>query len=317
MVAAFSPFSPEVEASRRQGLGASEIGQVIGIHPYGGPHAIWLEKTGRAKPFEGNEHTRYGQAMEAGIMALYAHATGHKVEPGEHVVHPKYPIVRATPDVLVNSDRIAQIKCTGHRVTQHGTWGEPGTHDFPRWLWAQITWEMAATGRPWADVVVLIHGHVTPIIYPDCPFDRDLFERMLEAAQRFWRDHVLADKAPPLDGTPASTDWIKEQYPQNTRPTYVVDDSADMAQLAAAYVAAKEAAGEAERVAKMYQNQIAARIGEAAGIEGTWGGISYTTARRANIDYKSACRDRGISEADLARYSTETIYRQMRVRAVK
>lgn len=310
-------FTPEVAESRLQGIGASEIGQLIHLSPYGGPHSIWQLKTGRAKPFEGNEHTRYGSFMEAGIRDYYAHLTGHTVVEGKHAVHPRYPLVRATPDGLVNDDRVVQIKCASHRVTNAGTWGEPGTHDFPRWLWPQITWEMAVTGRRWADVVVLLQGHLVPIIYPNCEFDEELFEGLREVAERFWHDHVVADVAPPLDGTQASTEWIKERYPEHTRPQYVLDDSPGMAALAAQYMAAKETANEAERIAKGLQNQIAERIGDAAGIEGPWGGISYTTARRTKVDYEQACRDRGMSDADLARYTTQSVYRQMRVRSVK
>lgn len=310
-------LSPEIVESRRLGIGASEIGQVIGLSPYGGPHAVWLEKTGRAKPFEGNEDTLYGTFMEPGIRDYYRHLTGHRVVECANLVHPVHSIARATPDGLVNDDRTLQIKCQRQRTTRHGTWGDPGTHDFPRWLWPQITWEMGVAGRAWADVAVLIDGMRTPLIYPDCPFDSELFEAMLEAALRFWHNHVLADVPPPLDGTPAATDWVKARYPEHTRPQYVMDDSPEMAALASRYVAAKEAAAAAELEANSLRNQIAERIGASAGIEGSWGGMSYTTAMRSKVDYAALCRDRGISDTDIARYTTQSPYRTMRVRGVK
>lgn len=310
-------FTAEVESSRQQGIGASEIGQLIGLSPYGGPHAIWLLKTGRAKPFEGNEYTRYGSFAEAGIREHYAYLTGHRVVEGAHMVHPRYPLVRATPDALVNDDRIAQIKCVSNRVTRHGTWGEPGTHDFPKWLWPQITWEMAVTGRQWADVVMQLAGHPTPFIYPDCPFDEKLFDGLREAAERFWRNHVLADKAPPLDGTDASSDYVKSRFPEASRPQYVQDASPEMDALVRQYVAAKDIANEAERTVKAYYNQIAAAIGSNAGIEGPGFSVSYSTGRRMGLDWEKAARDRGVTDADMERYVRPKAYRTMRVRHIK
>lgn len=46
--------SPEWLAYRRTGIGASEVGSVLGVCPWKSPVDVWLEKMGRVPPFEGN-----------------------------------------------------------------------------------------------------------------------------------------------------------------------------------------------------------------------------------------------------------------------
>ena len=42
---------------RRQYIGGSDAGAVMGMNPYSSPTAVWAEKTGRTEPFSGNLKT--------------------------------------------------------------------------------------------------------------------------------------------------------------------------------------------------------------------------------------------------------------------
>lgn len=71
--------SPEWLAFRRTGIGASEVGSVLGVNPWKSPVDVWLEKMGRMEPFAGNNATYWGQRLEDIVAQEYAIRTGRKV----------------------------------------------------------------------------------------------------------------------------------------------------------------------------------------------------------------------------------------------
>ena len=66
---------------RKGGIGGSDIGSICGLNPYPDSTAwkVWMDKTGRGAPWQGNHYTRYGQAVEPAIAALYAEEMGVEV----------------------------------------------------------------------------------------------------------------------------------------------------------------------------------------------------------------------------------------------
>jgi len=304
-------MSQEIQAARRLGVGASEVAAILGLDHWRGQHSVWLEKTGRAPPREDTEDTLFGKAAEGAAIKLYEHHTGAHVEKCGNFVHPKYKIARATPDGLVGDGKTLQVKCP-----RYGTgWGDSGTHDFPSKIWLQITWEMSCAQRTSADVIALIGRSVS--IYPDCPYDDELFLRILEPVERFWRDYVVADREPPLDGTRDTTEWLRAQYPTNANDAYIYDDSAEMRRLVADYATAKEQQKLAETRVSELHNQLAARIGEAAGIEGSNYSVSFKTTKKVTFDYKAALAGLGVSEQALQPYAKFSQYRTLRLNRCK
>ena len=71
--------SPEWLAYRRTGIGASEVGSVLGVNPWESAVDVWLEKQGRVPPFEGNNATYWGQRLEDIVAQEYSLRTGRKV----------------------------------------------------------------------------------------------------------------------------------------------------------------------------------------------------------------------------------------------
>ena len=64
---------------RKSGLGASEVGAVLGVCPWKTPVDVWLEKTGRTEPFAGNNATYWGTLLEDLVAREYAKKIGKKV----------------------------------------------------------------------------------------------------------------------------------------------------------------------------------------------------------------------------------------------
>lgn len=85
---------------RREGIGASDIAQIVGVSPYGSAFKVWADKTGRVPLDErGSELMRWGQRLEGSIRDEWAERTGlHVAYPGTLVRADEYPWVMATVD---------------------------------------------------------------------------------------------------------------------------------------------------------------------------------------------------------------------------
>lgn len=97
-----------------------------------------------------NAAMNHGTEYEPEARFRYALATGAEIEEVGFVLHPKVIHAGASPDGLVGSDGLVEIKCPH----------SPGTHlDFlltgkidPNYI-DQMWWQMACTGRRWCDYV--------------------------------------------------------------------------------------------------------------------------------------------------------------------
>ena len=102
-------------------------------------------------PVEGyqNAAMQWGIATEPEARMNYEAARGVVVEEVGFVKHPKIPNCGASPDGLVGSDGMVEIKCP--ESTTHLTWMEAGV--LPSEHVAQIQGQMWVTGRQWVDFV--------------------------------------------------------------------------------------------------------------------------------------------------------------------
>lgn len=180
-------------AWRRRGIGASDIAMVARISPFGGPWAVWADKTGRDVDDDVTEPMTWGTLLEPVILDEWVRRGGHaNVTPGHPFVHHADEWIRATPDGFVFTDRgdldaVIDVKNTGHP-----------------WRWdtvpiqydAQVQWQMIATGA-WRGILVVLHGGRRLETY-DVPADPELMAALLDIGRAFWFDHVLTDTPPPV-----------------------------------------------------------------------------------------------------------------------
>lgn len=91
----------------------------------------------------------WGTATEADARAAYSFYHGVDVEQVGFVTHPEIDMSGASPDGLVGSDGLVEIKCPNtatHIETLLGG-AVPGKYRL------QMLWQMACTGRQWCDFV--------------------------------------------------------------------------------------------------------------------------------------------------------------------
>lgn len=189
-------LTPEQLALRRTGITATDVPAVLGLSPWRSPFDVWAEKLGKAPPVEENEDMQRGTFLEDGARSWYAHRTGATVAVPGTVVHPRDSLIIATPDgvALLDGDvRGLELKMPS---TARG-WGEPGTDAVPDYYVPQAAWQLAAMAE-WTDTVdvfAVLEGK--PRLY-HVRRDVELEGLLVEEMRRFWRDHVLTGRPPPV-----------------------------------------------------------------------------------------------------------------------
>ncbi len=258
-------LSAEQLERRKSGIGSSDISAIVGLSSWASPIDVWLDKTGRGKGFEGNVSTRIGNALEPLISELYAERTGARLsEPAQTHAHPIEAWRLATPDRVAhfgdNARKVVECKNAMYGVAE---WGDDGTDEIPQAYICQVQWQLDVLGLDDADVAALL-GQKLHVYH--VKRDVELCAQLREAAWLFWRDHVIADVQPPIDGSEGTKDYLARKYPQNNGLMVAADVKAD--EIAERLTRAKVALDAAELDAATLGNLLRERIGDNDGIEG-------------------------------------------------
>ena len=185
--------------TRGQGIGGSELAAILGLDPYKTPLDVWLDKTGRAVKFEGNEATFRGNALEDAIGLYMERELGSDWErmPTQQLIHPKHPICRGNPDrifrhVLTGEMIGGELKSTIEKVTEDDLIDPENPKKLP-WLF-QCQWYMGLTGlNRWELGWMGAYFNYTQITVN---YNESLFAALIEFAEDWWRRHIVADVAP-------------------------------------------------------------------------------------------------------------------------
>lgn len=188
------------------GLGASEISAAAGLDPFKSPLQLWLEHTGQAPPFAGNDVTEWGLEVEPALLNWY---TKRHLHDGEVMRRPLNSIyrespswARCTPDGIIHSGdvmgpivRLVQAKNVGYRMLHRWQDGPPD------WVVCQCAWEAFVAGIGRVDVIASLGG-APPEVWTLWR-DEQMVADLLAIGERFMK-HV-ADRTEPK--TTHHEDW--------------------------------------------------------------------------------------------------------------
>ena len=209
-------LSPAQVAQRRTGISASEVAAIVGLDPYRSPIDVWLDKTGRAQPFAGNDRTKWGNLLEPQIRADYAERRGLRVEVPGTLDHPTVEWAKATPDgicyVRGNAVPVRGLEIKTHSFRAAHWYGEPGTDAVPPHELIQCEWNMFVSGLEVWDLVAFIDGQPADYLIGR---DDDLIAMLREQAERFLVDNVKADKPPEPDGSESYDRYLSTRFPHH------------------------------------------------------------------------------------------------------
>jgi predicted phage-related endonuclease len=205
------------ETSRRQGIGGSEVGAILGVDDYRTPFDVWLRKRGLLKPGPPNIRMLVGKYLEEGVLKLYTHVTGRQIEycGGEVTqTHPDRPWMKYTVDAIVKGERRG-VDAKVVFWDQRRKWGET-SNDIPYSVQLQAWWYMHCLEFDVFDIAALV-GEGEPRVYT-IERDREAERVMIDRVEAWYIRHVLGGEPPEITASADAARWLAQSFPDHKRP---------------------------------------------------------------------------------------------------
>lgn len=199
------------EERRREGIGGSDIGAILGLNKYKSAYDVYLSKVEGIDPdLSSNEAVIWGNLYEDPIAARYEQVTGKTTLCTGQTAHKDYPFLIANVDRLILGERKGlEIKTVGLRSMSQ--WGENGSSIIPQSYYAQIAHYMFVLDYPEWDVAAYFPTQEMRIY----TFHRsqEMDDIILEKGFLFWKNHVEPKIPPSVDFSDArALEIVKRQY---------------------------------------------------------------------------------------------------------
>lgn len=255
---------------RTKGIGGSDASVVLGLNKWKTPFELWLEKTGQSNVEESaGEAAYFGTLLEDLVAKEFERRSGKKVRRNNFMLqHPEYPFITANIDrKVVGEDALLECKTASAYLTKD--WE---SDEIPAPYLVQVQHYLGVTGYKKAYIAVLIGGQ--KFIWKEVERDDELIEMIFDAEVHFWEHHVIGNVPPPLDGSSAAEEYLKERY-QETDPDKVVDLSYEFKEKLESYFELKRNIKQLQELAKQTENELKqelkdAETGFAPGYQITW-----------------------------------------------
>lgn len=278
-------------ALRHKYIGGSDAAAVVGMNSYVSAYSLWAEKTCRIPAFEGNLATEVGTYLEEFVAQKFAQETGKRVrKSNQSWFNDQYPWAIANIDrEIVGEDAGLEIKTTSELCMGKFKGGE-----FPSNYYVQCMHYLAVTGKSKWYLAVLIGNRE----FKWFTIERDEDEiKALMDAERTFKMYVDNDTPPVADGAQATTDTLKNLYPDSIDTAIGIGFfEMDLEN----YFRLKEQKKNIEQIIDGIENRIKAHLGECARGEGEKYKVSWKTQYKKTFDYKQFVADH--PEMDVSRY---------------
>lgn len=211
---------------RRQGIGGSDIGALVGLSRYASPTSIYYDKRGQLDDRHDTPRLRIGRRMETVLGEEFHDRTGLYVDAQQTLwVHPEHDFARCTVDGFATEGPDVGDEPLG--TVQFKTDARYGWDTVPAAIRGQCVWEMGVTGLGHCWLVVMFGGFRVDVI--EIPFDEEAradWDYMLTAARAFWLDHVVPGIPPPIDDSDATTKALTAVYEPHPNDMKIADRDA-------------------------------------------------------------------------------------------
>jgi putative phage-type endonuclease len=237
-----------------QGIGGSDAPVLVGVSPWKSAGMLWAERSGLIeKPMRSTDAMTWGSYLEKPILKAYAEEMG-----GIRVWTPAGPVFNESRSWQYGHlDGLARGRVIEVKTARHNKgWGEPMTDAIPDHYYAQVMHYLAVTGKPFCDVPVLFAGSDFQVyrVYRS----EEYIEGLIEVEAHFM-EAVLKGIEPDLDGSEATTRYLKERYPGHEGEVVATAEQAEMVRQ---LVEANETAEAVEKVRKTWENKVKGAMGD-------------------------------------------------------
>lgn len=201
----------EWEATRRAGLGGSDIAAILGLGggKYTSPRHVYEAKHGRPDEVS-SEAAEIGTEIEEFIAGLFSKRSGLPIAtPPGTLVHNERSWMLANVDryVLDEHGNVAgPLECKNRSEYQASDW-EDGVPDAPA---IQCHWYMAVGGWSHGYVAALVGGN--KLRYHRLERDEEMIGYLVDYCGRWFQKHVVEGFPPPADGYEATTKLLAKLW---------------------------------------------------------------------------------------------------------
>ena len=296
---------------RVEGIGASEVGAILGLDPFRSAYDLWALKTGKCEESENREESeavKIGNLIEPTVAALAEERLGVKlVKPTATYKHPNGIMFANLDRQMRRAERGAlpvELKSTG---IVDG-WGEDGSDVVPDRVLLQVTAQMMCSGATAAKVARLLGRFGLSFSMYHVNLDADLAQTIDERVCQFWEKNVQRD-IPPENSFPSV--GVVSHFRREPGKEVVIDDL-----LVAEFVRLRDARKAAEQMEEEAKALLLAGLGDAEiGVTASGYKASFKTISSQRLDADRA-RDEH-PEFPWDQYMRASSYRRLDVRAAK
>jgi predicted phage-related endonuclease len=242
-----------------------------------------------------------GLRLQGTVGELYTAATGYRLRAARgHYRHREHDWLVCHLDFRVWGSPFILVECKT-RMRMNG-WGEDGSGDVPKDVWAQCQHEMMVVGAQECHVAALFGLH-TFRVYRIQRSD-EFIEKLIPVLSDFWHEHVLKGVPPPPSGHDLDSAALQERHP-DSGPFYRNVTPAQMAVVDELRLAV-ERAGAAALALEAAKNRVKDLIGPDLGLIGTFGTVTWKRTKDVEV---VAWDDYGKALERLVKVLAEVAYR--------
>lgn len=269
-------------------IGGSEIAAVMGLSRWKTPLALWAEKTGKVEIEDksGIEHIELGIELEDFVCKKFEKKSGKKVRRDTRTfTHPQLPYCVAHIDRWVVGGELLEAKtCSAWKAKE---WeGE----EIPIEYVLQVNWYLGICQMKTGYIAVLIGGQ--KFLWKELAFDRELYDRQIAAAVRFYEENIVGDK-PPM-ATFNDNETLLQMFPEAEGEIIQIDDQEKEDEINSALEHRLEVMKEitdAENEKSLIDAGLMQIIGESAGIQTKKFKITWSNVSRKVADVEAMKKD--------------------------
>jgi putative phage-type endonuclease len=189
MTASAQSFDVE---ERRQYIGASEFGAILGLDRYRSRLDVYNEKLGLTAGFAGNRHTERGIRLESIAADYFTETTGRKTSRRNAAyIHKDYPFIVGHIDrKIVGEDAILEIKCPSR-----GSFYAMQKTGLPDSYIVQAQGYLGLSGYRKLTWLVFCADLWDAAIF-EIEFDEKIYLSAVNAVRDFWFEHIVPQNPP-------------------------------------------------------------------------------------------------------------------------
>lgn len=299
---------------RRQGIGGSEIGAILGFSAFSSPYKVWLQKTDPEFYEQPNERTAeyfyFGHKMEQIIADAFEEKTGLKVQRQGMIRSVEKPFAFANVDrVIVGTDENGKkgfLECKNVSSWKSEEWEDD---ELPSSYYLQCQWYCFVGDYDFFYIAALIGGN--HLVVKRVERNEADIQIMVERAEKFWNENVIGGKMPPIDGSDECEKALKKRLTKDDGEDKRLDGQWEMMLSdLARYEAEYETLGE---TIKEIKNKLREYMGNSAYAEGDTYKVTYKCSSRSGFDKEKLSVD---YPKIYAAYVTKSPIRTLRIGSI-